>query len=149
VAGQERVLAFAETTDGGNVVATLRALYLPATYDVGRLPWDRVVHATWTAPELVVTVQPVTAGRPRTVRLELPGPGALPAVLRERVTASVVAERHVAWRGDAGARFAARRTEDGSIRWSVVLDPGLDPRDPEVRARADAELAALRSAWGV
>jgi hypothetical protein len=59
-------------------------------------------------------------------------------------------QRHVALRGEAGARFLGRRVPGSTdLRWSVVFDAGLDPRDPVLRARADDALAVLRSSLGV
>jgi hypothetical protein len=71
-------------------------------------------------------------------------------VVRERVNASIVVQHHAALVGDAGARLVARRIPGSTdLRWSVVFDPGLDPSDPDLRARADEALTALRSALGI
>ncbi len=149
VTGGERLLAYATVEGGGFVVATLTALHLPETTGLGRLAWDQVVHASWAQPRLALSVQPVPAGSVVDVHLDLVDAGSLPPVLRERVTASIVAERHVVLSGRLGARFLARRTEAGDVRWSVLFDDGLDAADPRLRARADEALAALRSSWGV
>lgn len=141
----ERVLAWA-TTDDGPVVATRSALHLP---DGGRRPWDLVVNAGWEAPVLRLTVQDRPGGANRELELAVPDPGRLPAVVRERVTWSVVAEQHVALDGDRGARIVARRIEDGGVRWAVVFDPGLDRSDPRLRDAADEALARVRASWGV
>lgn len=145
----ERLLAYATVEGGGVVVATLTALHLPEVTGLSRLAWDQVVHASWEHPRLALSVQPVPSGPAADLQLDLVDAGSLPPVLRERVTASIVAERHVALSGRLGARFLARRTEAGEVRWSVLFDPGLDPADPQLRATADAVLADLRAAWGV
>ncbi len=145
--GRERVLTFTRDADGRLVIVTPRALYLPD--GPGRLPWDRVLHASWDAPSLLLTLQPEPGLPAYELRLALPAPGSVPAVLRELVTASVVGETHVELAGGRGVRLVARRTEEGTVRWSVVFDAGLDPADPELRGRADAALAEVRAAWGV
>lgn len=149
VAGKERVLSYAYDSSGAPVIATDVALHLPARHGVTRLPWDLVVRAAWSTPVLRLTVQ-ATAGDPgRPVAVELPSPGSLPMVVREQVTGSIVAEELVPLRPGASARLVARRTETGQVRWSVVFDRGLDPRDPDLRSRADAALAELRAQLGI
>lgn len=139
-AAGERVLAWARCADGP-AVATRGALLLPGQ---DRLPWESVEHAAWSAPTLTVTA---VDGTVRTA--DCSDPGALPEVVRERVTASVIGETHVELRRGRGVRLVARRTEPGGVRWSTTFDPGLDPSDPELAAAAQAALAATRSAWGV
>ncbi|MBK9740539.1 MAG: hypothetical protein IPO93_13745 [Actinobacteria bacterium] len=74
----------------------------------------------------------------------------LPAAVRDRVTASVVISDRVALGEGAKALLVARRgSDDGEIRWSVVFDAGLDPRDPTLRAAADEALAQLRDSLGI
>lgn len=132
------------------IVATDRALHVGPLAHPSRLPWDRCVRATWEEPVLDLVVQPVPGGPTRSLALRLVEMGELPVVIRERITDSVVAQHHVVLRGDKGARLVARRVaDDASVRWSVVFDAGLDPRDPELRREADAALAELRSQLGI
>jgi hypothetical protein len=147
IAGREQVLGHGTTRDGDLVVATLTGLHLPT--EEGTLAWDQVVRASWNMGRLDLTVQLVPGGGPRELALELADPGSLPQAVRDRVTTSIVAERHVRFDGDLGARFVARRTTVGEVRWAVIIDPGLDPADPAVRARAADALDRLRSSWGV
>lgn len=147
--GGERVLAYAPVAGGGYLVATPGALRLPASAGLARLPWDQVVRAGWAPPRLELTVQPVLAAAPVELVLELTEARALAEMVHDRVTASIVAERHVLLTGSSGARFVARRTESDQVRWSVLFDKGLDPADPALRARADEELRVLRASWGV
>lgn len=147
--GGERVLSYARDSAGASVVATDMALHLPLPEGPTRLPWDRVVRAGWADPELRLTVQLATGGPGRALALELPEPGSLPLVVREQVTGNIVAEDRVLLRAGAGARLVARRTESGQVRWSVVLDRGLDLADPDLRAQVDAALSRLRAQLGI
>jgi hypothetical protein len=148
-AGRERVLAYAHDDGGGTVVATAVALHLPTAYGLPRLPWDLVVRAGWVTPVLELTAQPAPGAAARTVRVHLPDPGRLPLVVREQVTASVVADEHVLFPAGGAATLVARRTEAGQVRWSVLFDKGLDPGDPVLREQADRALATLRAQLGV
>jgi len=71
-------------------------------------------------------------------------------VVFERVTASIVASRHVPVQGRAGVRVVARRDpgQDDPV-WQVVVDRGLDPADPRVGAASEAVIADLRRELGV
>jgi hypothetical protein len=114
-----------------------------------RLSWDLISKATFSeAAILVVEGRATTTDRDRSWRVLLDEPGALPTVVYERVTSSVVVSERVVLRGELGARFVARRAGDG-LRWTVTFDAGLDPQDPTVRAEADAALAELRATLGV
>ena len=144
----ERVLAWGRVTPGGVAVATDAALYLPIG-DTVRLAWDLIAKATFSeAAVLVVEGRPEPTARDRAWRVVLEEPGALPTVVYERVTSSVVVSERVALRGELGARIVARRAGEG-LRWTVTFDAGLDPRDPVLRAEADEALAELRATLGV
>ncbi|MEY4170013.1 MAG: hypothetical protein RLZ94_1086 [Actinomycetota bacterium] len=156
----ERVLAWGTVAPGGVAVATDAALYLPlgdaGARQVGqaapaglRLAWDLISKATFSeAAVLVVEGRPEPNARDRAWRVVLEDPGALPTVVYERVTSSVVVSERVALRGELGARIVARRAGEG-LRWTVTFDAGLDPRDPVLRAEADEALAELRATLGV
>jgi hypothetical protein len=150
----ERLLAWAPgpaRPDGTPtlVVATESALY-PFGY-TERIPWERVMRAAWDDPiQEVVTAN--DAGGIDVIRLALDDAGSIPQVIFERVMATIVMQRHVELEssGKLGATLVARRVRGGDeIRWEVVFDAGLDPRDSELRARADEELAALRASVGI
>jgi len=169
----ERVMAWGRSAavDEAYIVASDRALHLPphtrrelrlepdSALSRGpesqiRLPWDRVIKATWEEPLSALTVQPTPGGANRLLQLRIDDPGNLPATIRERVLASIVVSQHVALEGDAGARIVARRDFDAAqgepaVRWAVLFDAGLDPNDPVVRAGADAALADLRGSLGL
>ena len=144
----ERALAWASVQPAGFAVATDAALYLPIEGTV-RLAWDLIAKATFSdAAVLVVEGRPEPRARDRAWRVVLDDPGALPTVVYERVTSSVVVSERVLLRGELGARIVARRAGEG-LRWTVTFDAGLDPRDPALRAEADEALAELRATLGV
>lgn len=146
----ERVLGAAQSTGDyrGWVLATDRALVLGRT---SRIPWIKVVRAAWNAPVMEVVFQEVSAGPTKILRLVMADPGRVSLVVRDRVTASVVSQQHVPLREDGkGARMVSRRDPiTGAVTWAVVFDVGLDPHDPELKARAEQALAQLRGALGL
>jgi hypothetical protein len=146
----ERITAWARTTDGGVVLATVRGLWLP---DRERVSWHRVHKATWAdgtltltgaeepEPGVVVDTEPVT--------VDLAEPGALPAEVRERVTRSVGYSAHHRLPGGGGARVVGRRVPgtDG-LSFVVRYDDGTDSTDPQVRAEVAKLVDAARSGVG-
>jgi hypothetical protein len=141
----ERLLAWAETPDGA-VGGTRDALYLPGGT---RLPWEEVEAADWDLEELALSVTEVGSwGQVRGAhRLVIDEPGRLLELVRERVTASVVLQRHVLVADGRGLRVIARRAPRGDrpLAWVYEYDDGVDPDDPDVRAAAEAALAAARA----
>lgn len=145
VAPGERLLAWAESSDG-TVGGTRDALYLP---DGTRLPWEEVEAAGWDSDESVLKVSEVGSwGEPRREhRLAIEAPGRLVELVRERVSASVVLQRHVPVDGRRSLRVIARRAPRGDrpVAWLFEYDEGLDPDDPIVRTLAEEALAAART----
>jgi hypothetical protein len=148
----ERIIAWgvgsASDPDASLVVATSSALYEQRTGQ--RIEWQQVAKGTWEQPEFVIDFE--DSGALRRIRIRIDDARDLPAAVRDRVTDTVVISEHRNLVGEQGAQFVARRTPDGDledIQWSVVFDSGLDPTDPTLRQRADAELAALRASLGV
>lgn len=147
----ERVLAWGVLVDDTVAVCTKWAIFVPG---VGRIPWDTVVHGEWSEEFLDLTVQLKPGERPTQMRLRFSEPGLVPPVVRERVQWTVVTSMHLDLdRADGrtgGATFNARRSaQTDEVRWAVVFDSGIDPRDPEWRALADGALAELRDQLGV
>ncbi len=150
----ERVIAWgsAAEADGTQTVitaATEKALYVQASGD--RIGWEQVTKATWDEPWLEVTRLGEDGRLQPALRIRIDDEGDLPAAVRDRVTDSVlVSERRTLAAGAASgsALFVARRLGD-DVRWTVMFDPGMDHRDPALRAAADAELAALRATLGI
>ena len=144
----ERLLAWAETGDGAVVLAGTRdAVYLDGT----RVPWEQVEAADWDSDAGMFRLSEVgTWGEQRREHtFSLGEPGRFLVLVRERVTASVVLQRHVPVRGAAGVRVIARRApRGGPIAWFLDYDQGLDPSDPEVRALTEAALASARGEVG-
>lgn len=154
----ERILAAARTATEEWVVATDRRLYLPEpggadTYQ--GIPWEQVEHAEWDREEEILRVTAAAPlGQPMpTWRLRFDPPDQrLLALIRERITASVVTERHIPLRGRLGVRVIARRppagdpdAADGGIVWALAFDEGLDPNDPDVLDAAHRALATVRA----
>ena len=110
----ERVLAWAEAAEGV-VAGTRDALYLRVSSVEARIAWELVEAADWDRETSVLRVSEVGtwgARRPEHL-LTIEEPGRLLELVRERVTASVVLQRHVPLRGRRGLRVIARRAAAG------------------------------------
>ncbi|KRF30567.1 hypothetical protein [Nocardioides sp. Soil805] len=150
----ERVLAWCRTDDDRVLVGTRDALYV-AGGDADartRIPWERVEAADWDSETDVLRVSLVGSWGEQRVEhaLGLVEPGRLLELVRERVTASVVLQRHVALSGRRGVRVIGRRAPrgDASIEWFYEYDEGVDPDDPAVRTAASEALAEARADVG-
>ena len=149
VGAGEKVLAWCRTTDGAVLAGTRDALYLPDR----RVPWEQVEAADWDRDTSVLRVSEVGSWgelRPEHT-FTLDDPRRLLQLVRERVTASVVYQRHVPVRGRTGLRVIARRAPSGRepIAWIYEYDDTIDPDDPAVRAAAGRALAAARDEVGL
>jgi hypothetical protein len=144
----EKVLAWAPAVEGA-VAGTRAALYLPGGR---RVPWEQVEAADWDNDTETLRVSEVGAwGEPRpTYSFVLGEPNRLLQLVRERVTATVVLQRHVPIRGSRGLRVIARRAPTGEreVRWLFEYDEGIDPDDPFVDHAAQEALAAAREEVG-
>jgi hypothetical protein len=149
----ERALAWAPVDDGGWVLGTRDALYLPAT----RLPWEQVEAAAWDRDDHRLRVSEVgTWGEPRVEHAHTLAESGRDAdrllqLVRERVTASVVISRHVPIDGRRGVRVVARRAPSGRspVHWVYEYDAGVDPDDPFVQTAAAEALDAARDDLGL
>ena len=148
VAPGERLLAWTTTADGGIVGGTRDAIYLPE-----RLAWEQIEGADWDRDTSTFRVREVGSwGRPRPEHtFTIDEPGRLLQLVRERVTASVVLQRHVPVRGARGVRVIARRPpgRHEEPTWVYEFDEGVDPEDPEVRRIAAEAMVAAREELGV
>jgi len=142
------VLAWAEATDGTLVAGTRDALYVGEA----RLPWEQVETAGWDRDADLLRISEVgTWGQPRAEHaFAFDEPGRLLQLVRERVTASVVLQRHVMVNGRRGVRVIARRAPRGDlpVAWFYEYDDGVDPDDPAVREAAENALSAAREELG-
>ena len=156
----EKVLAWAESTSGEVVAGTRDALYVTSVVDVTsvvepaetRIPWEQVEAADWDKDTSVLRVSEVGSwGAPRPEHtFAIEEPGRLLELVRERVTASVVLQRHVPIEGRRGVRVIARRAPRGDqpVQWVYEYDEGIDPDDPLVVMAAEEALAAAREEVG-
>lgn len=144
----ERLLAAAEGAAGA-IGGTREALYLSGT----RLPWEDVQAADWDDETSTLSVVEVGHwGEARVVHTAtLDDPQLLLQLVRERVTASIVLQRHVPIEGRRGVRVIARRAPSGStdLTWIYEYDEGIDPDDPSVQRLASAALSAAQAEVGL
>ncbi|WP_148614869.1 hypothetical protein [Nocardioides rubriscoriae] len=148
VAPGERLLAWAEAADGTLIGGTRDAFYAPA-----RVPWEQVEAADWDRDTGVLRLSEVGSwgdARPEHV-YDVADPGRLVQLIRERVTASVVYQRHVPLEGRRGLRVIARRAPGlaEAIAWVFEYDEGVDPDDPRVRLAASQALLEARGEVGL
>jgi hypothetical protein len=155
----ERLLASAEA-DGVHLGGTRDAFYIAAPragasfelVETTRIPWEEVEAADWDLETSVLRVSEVGSwgeSRPEH-RFTIAQPGRLLELVRERVTASVVLQRHVPIQGRRGVRVIARRAPRGDrpVQWIYEYDEGVDPADPAVQAVAAEALEAARADVG-
>ena len=144
----ESVLAWAESDDGRVIAGSRDAVYL----DGVRLPWEDVEAADWDRDTDRFRLSEVGSwGEPRVEHVfTIAEPGRLLELVRERVTASVVLQWHVAVTGRRGLRVIARRAPRGDrpVRWLYEYDEGIDPDDPAVREVAEAALRDAQAEVG-
>ncbi|KRF15466.1 hypothetical protein ASG90_12290 [Nocardioides sp. Soil797] len=144
----EKALAGAVTSDDRVVVGTRDALYV----DDRRIPWESVERAEWDKENATLNVSEVgTWGQARPAHaLAIEAPGRLLELVRERVTASIILQRHVPIHGKRGVVVIGRRAPSGNhaVQWVYEFDEGVDPDDSEVRRRAEAALVEARDEVG-
>ena len=154
VAPGERVLASATGADGTVLAGTRDAFYAqPPGRDVVRVPWEQVEKAGWDADtDAFRLVEVGVWGEQRREHVAtLTEPGRLLELVHERVTASVVLQRHVQLEGRRGLRVIARRAPHGNrpVEWVYEYDEGVDPLEPAVAAAAREALDAARRDVGM
>lgn len=149
----EHLLAWTEAVDGRVLAGTHDAVHiLGGDVDV-RIPWEQVEAAQWQGATRTFRISEVGSwGSERAAyELELADPARLPELVRERVTASIVLQRHVELPGGRTVRVIARRAPRGEaeIFWVYEYDEGVDPRDPAVVAAAEEALEQARHDVGL
>ena len=149
----ERVLASATTAEGTVPAGTRDAFYVVTDGDTRRVPWEQVEAAGWDRDTDTFRLSEVGSwGEQRPVHTAtLDEPGRLLELVHERVTASVVLQRHVSLGGRRGLRVIARRAPSGAggVQWVYEYDEGVDPDDPAVRAAARDALELARRDVGL
>jgi hypothetical protein len=146
----ERLLGVARAADGGLAVATDRALHHQRGRSWARLGWEQVDQVRWDDQRHILALTSLTPAVAAGTLLRLARPWDLPAVASERVTWARVVDQRVWLNGRAGARIIARRAPgQPSVSWLVIVDRGLDPADPAVRAALESALTNLRAMTGV
>ena len=155
----ERLLADAVAAEG-HLGGTRDAFYAVRSHggtfeltETVRIPWEEVEAADWdqeTSTLRVVEVGSWGHQRPEHA-FTIEEPGRLLELVRERVTASIVLQRHVPVHGRRGLRVIARRAPRGDrpVQWVYEYDEGVDPDDPEVRRLAEEALEAARADVGL
>ena len=153
VARGERVLASATTAEGTVLAGTRDAFYVVTDGDTRRVPWEQVEAAGWDRDTDTFRLSEVGSwGEQRPVHTAtLDEPGRLLELVHERVTASVVLQRHESLGGRRGLRVIARRAPSGAggVQWVYEYDEGVDPDDPAVRAAAREALELARRDVGL
>ena len=153
VARGERVLASATTAEGTVLAGTRDAFYVVTDGDTRRVPWEQVEAAGWDRDTDTFRLSEVGSwGEQRPVHTAtLDEPGRLLELVHERVTASVVLQRHVSLGGRRGLRVIARRAPSGAggVQWVYEYDEGVDPDDPGVREAARTALELARRDVGL
>jgi hypothetical protein len=141
----DRVLGWAPTRSG-HLVATLSGLWLLSSGQSSQLRWEQIDRAVWGDPVLVAYPADA-AGEPwKTV---LDSPGRVPALVRERVEASIAV--NAVRRLSSGGRVrivARRRFGEHGLAWNARFERPADARDPAARAQADAAIAEQQALLG-
>ena len=166
---RDDVLAALEAEIGW-VAGTRSAAYLPtdrdANSDAGsgagsggggglrRVGWERFERAEWNAEKSMLQLwETAPFGMPmRHTDLVVDDPGRFGQLVRERINASVLVQRHVPLVGKRGVRVVGRRSPSAGepeIVWSLVLDNGLDPDRPGLLDAAEAALRQVRDEFGM
>lgn len=157
----ERILAMAASNQSAFVVATSAALSLvSANQDpdgdgfspTWRIRWDQIDNARWEAPELTMTVSSdgsAGAESVRQVTVDIDRSADLPAVVRDRVSESILVSEQIPVSGGSVRAVARRHSETSETLWRVTTEKGISLDDPEVRQQAEEGLAVLRSRLGV
>lgn len=142
----ERVVAWAVTSDDDTVLATPAGLWLPGEE---RLSWHLVTHVVWTGSVLTVTsgveVEPSVLENAASVSVRLAEPQNLPETVQQRFFSSRTHTSRHPLPGGGGVIVTARRVPgvDGLTWYAVYDEPGQrhDPVAAEEVARLLTDLA--------
>lgn len=134
------------------VIATENALYFAGKSADSplRISWPEILKATWEDPWLEITTK---SGE--TIKLHLDPCGAIPPVVRDRVTTSVLYREVITLdTGDTVTMIGRREPSDtgdfsNEITWLIEFSPDADQTDPVLRESAQRALNELRHTLGV
>lgn len=148
-----RVLAAAPTRDAHTWLLGTRAALLALTQSGPAVtwPWEQIQAADWDADERSLRVSLIGSyGEQRPVAAyDLDDPDLLLQLLRERITASILYQRHVPVTHKHGFRVIGRRSPaGGETTWMCELDARLEPETPGLQQAMDAALARARDEVG-
>jgi hypothetical protein len=144
----ERVLAAGQAESGEWVLATTARLAVMGEVGDGIVGmWTDVAHVKLEGTTGTLTVEWVGGREPLSVRLGRRH-RRVKSVINERVTASMVAARHVNLAGGT-VRVAVRRSPDGRLFPQVIAPPTVDLADATVAAEVGRIVASLSDAVGL
>lgn len=143
----ERVLSACRSGDVAHLVATDRALYVVTDGQAVRWRWDLIDHARWEPPDLTVDVRPDADAAPTRHVLAADPASDVPAVVRDRVTTSIVVNSSVVVPGGTVRVVARRNSDDGGFEWRLVPTSGVALDNPSVAGPVEAELRSLRAQY--
>ncbi|MFS3128802.1 hypothetical protein ACLM5J_10405 [Nocardioides sp. Bht2] len=149
----EKVLAGAVAADGAVLAGTALALYLvDPVGETRRVGWEQMQRADWNPDDGMLSLSEVGAfGGSRPVyRFAFEFEARFLAFLRERITSTLLLQRHVPVQGAKGLFVIARRAPGGdrAVTWLYEFEEGVDVADPEVLRAAEAALARARDEVG-
>jgi hypothetical protein len=143
----ERVLVEERAEGSAPVVATNRAVHHRGPQGWRRVPWEEIGRVRWIAERHTLELG-TFGGDPLVLRLA--GATRLPAVVRERVAATVLVSSRVELNGTGCAVLTARnRPGTSQVVWIVKLDDAVDHSDPAIQAEVDAAIRHLRRHVGI
>lgn len=158
---KENILSAIQLTDGRWLAGGRSALYLPTgapdaadAFGVRRVGWEQIERAEWESEQSVLHVWETTAfGTPLAgTHLPVEDLGKFGQLLRERVSASIVIQRHYPITGKKGLRVVGRRNPadtSAEVSWNFVLDKGIEPTRPGLIEAAEDALKGLRDELGL
>src|SRR4051794_26165423 len=145
----ERVVSWADTSDGAVIAATPVGLWWPFADGPRRMPWEHIDKAMWreggelSVIEADVVDDVLLVDRPA-VSAVLATPRDLPATVRKRIEANIVQRELVAVPGGSVRFVARRRPAADGVTWWAHLEPGT-PDTSQVRGAIAARVALLRA----
>ncbi|MBU6347883.1 MAG: hypothetical protein KGQ38_04650 [Actinomycetales bacterium] len=145
----ERVMAWSELATGFVVATDQRLLVFsgkePQSELIESRSWQDAISAGWNDPTLDLVFSADSAIE--TLLIDLPVPGLVPAVVRDRVTGAIVFDRVVEISDLGKVRFIARRT-DSSVDW-VTMPLSAIPNTATSKSAIESALISLRSTLGI